>query len=402
MGRNMSQEESECAYPGCKRKHLESSKERYCILHAGAEDKGEQEFKKALESYISEIKAKDLDYNFRGFIFVGDTNFRKYFGLTIFKDVYFEAAEFGGDVHFEGIKFQEDAYLREAEFCKDAGFQGAEFLGEAHFERVDFHGAVFFLRAKFQKAATFVDVGFYEPAFFNGAEFQGRTWISPKLIKKSISFVLANLENVSLTPLDFDKNACIYFTRARLRNTEIRRKDIESHIAQEKQKKLSEAKEVYLLLKNNFHSLGRYDDESWAFRKEKEMERKSYFHRRSFLKWLGSMFLNILYGYGEKPLRVIRSVLIEIVVFAFLFMILGIRTAGNVALRHNILGLKSLPWRDLLDCLYFSTVTFTTLGYGDFRPLEGWSRLIAGVEAFTGAFMMALFVYTFARRTGGR
>ena len=55
-----------------------------------------------------------------------------------------------------------------------------------------------------------------------------------------------------------------------------------------------------------------------------------------------------------------------------------------------------------LDCLYFSIITFTTLGFGDFRPLEGWGRIFAGTEAFIGALMMALFVYTFARRTGGR
>jgi hypothetical protein len=55
-----------------------------------------------------------------------------------------------------------------------------------------------------------------------------------------------------------------------------------------------------------------------------------------------------------------------------------------------------------VDCIYFSAITFTTLGYGDFRPLEGWGRILAGSEAFIGAFMMALFVYTFARKTGGR
>jgi len=54
------------------------------------------------------------------------------------------------------------------------------------------------------------------------------------------------------------------------------------------------------------------------------------------------------------------------------------------------------------NCLYFSLITFTTLGYGDFRPLEGLGRFLTGSEAFIGAFMMALFVYTFARRTGGR
>ena len=49
---------------------------------------------------------------------------------------------------------------------------------------------------------------------------------------------------------------------------------------QEQEKDFSEAKEIYLLLKNDFHTLGRYDEESWAFRKEKGMERKSFWHFR--------------------------------------------------------------------------------------------------------------------------
>ena len=52
---------------------------------------------------------------------------------------------------------------------------------------------------------------------------------------------------------------------------------IENHILQEKMKQFSKAKEIYLLLKNKFHSIGQYDDESWAFQKEKDMERKSYY-----------------------------------------------------------------------------------------------------------------------------
>ncbi len=35
----------------------------------------------------------------------------------------------------------------------------------------------------------------------------------------------------------------------------------------------------------------------------------------------------------------------------------------------------------LLSCLYYSVVTFTTLGYGDFTPI-GISRAIAAIEAF--------------------
>lgn len=164
----MDQEEFEhCAYAGCRRKTLKTSKDGYCIFHAEAEEKDVREFDKALKDYIEEIKTKDLDYNFRGFVFVGNINFRKYFELTVFKDIDFGAAEFHGDVHFEGVKFQEDVHFREAEFCKDADFQGAEFRGDAYFERVGFHGHVYFQRAKFQEAGTFLDVRFHEPTFFN-------------------------------------------------------------------------------------------------------------------------------------------------------------------------------------------------------------------------------------------
>jgi len=47
------------------------------------------------------------------------------------------------------------------------------------------------------------------------------------------------------------------------------------------------------------------------------------------------------------------------------------------------------------DCLYFSTVTYTSLGLGDLYPLGGL-RLVAGVETLTGLMMItwsASFTY---------
>ena len=113
---------------------------------------------------------------------------------------------------------------------------------------------------------------------------------------------------------------------------------------------------------------------------------------KSLHKWLWSCFLNGIFGYGEQPFKVIMSAILVILFFASLFMIFGI---SNVGIEFNTSN-------NFLDCMYFSTITFTTLGYGDFRPLEGLGRIWAGSEAFIGAFMMALFVYTFARRAGGR
>ena len=47
----------------------------------------------------------------------------------------------------------------------------------------------------------------------------------------------------------------------------------------------------------------------------------------------------------------------------------------------------------LLDALYFSTVTFSTLGYGDFSPCDGTvSRMMASGEALIGNIHLGVFV----------
>jgi hypothetical protein len=46
---------------------------------------------------------------------------------------------------------------------------------------------------------------------------------------------------------------------------------------------------------------------------------------------------------------------------------------------------------DGIDCIYFSIVTWTTLGYGDIVPSQA-SRLAAASEAVVGYFFMAIFI----------
>ncbi|MEO0939180.1 MAG: potassium channel family protein [Pseudomonadota bacterium] len=57
------------------------------------------------------------------------------------------------------------------------------------------------------------------------------------------------------------------------------------------------------------------------------------------------------------------------------------------ALAYRLLGMNAPGFlmRDVLptDAIYFSAVTFSTLGFGDFAPL-GWSRSFAAVEALIG------------------
>jgi voltage-gated potassium channel Kch len=52
----------------------------------------------------------------------------------------------------------------------------------------------------------------------------------------------------------------------------------------------------------------------------------------------------------------------------------------------------------LFDALYFSTMTFTTLGYGDFQPATTAGKLLAISETSAGVVLLALLVFVFGRR----
>ena len=374
--------------------------------------------------------------NFQGASFNLSTEFDYVFfeGLTDFRDVIFQ-----GTTKFDHANFNKDANFREATFDLPVNFVGSIFEKDADFMRATFNNDAIFLGVVFKWEIRFQYAIFNRVVSFDRAIFSPGRMLCLNVKKKGlIHFEGTFLENINLI-LDIDRDVFINFNGAFLRNTKIKRDQIVEHILQEKNKDFFLAKDVYLLLKNNFHNIGRYDDESWAFKKEKDMDRlsQSFPHyklnlkkkgkkeklpilkwicKENFKKWIISAFSNMIYGYGERPWNVIKTAVAIIIIFALSFSFIGLGNPEIIELKgsaiHQNSGntvdlaskglLKNNVIRNFPDSLYFSTITFTTLGYGDFRPLEGWGRILAGSEAFIGAFMMALFVYTFARRTGGR
>lgn len=65
------------------------------------------------------------------------------------------------------------------------------------------------------------------------------------------------------------------------------------------------------------------------------------------------------------------------------------------AVHWDMPSFSGVPVEGFLDCLYFSVVTYTSLGFGDHVPV-GHARLIAGVEALNGLMLIgwsASFTY---------
>ncbi len=64
--------------------------------------------------------------------------------------------------------------------------------------------------------------------------------------------------------------------------------------------------------------------------------------------------------------------------------------AGVYYLMHHARGWGRLTGHfdgSLMDCVYFSFSTFTTLGFGDIQP-EGDLRFLTGIEALTGLVLI--------------
>ncbi len=144
---------------------------------------------------------------------------------------------------------------------------------------------------------------------------------------------------------------------------------------------LAKAESVYRHLKGTYKHQGDHDTSGIYYEREMDMRR---LQARGFERfWLTA--LQWTCGYGERPWRAVLTSMVIVLGYALVFM--GLSLAGP----DGSIG------TDFMQCGYFSTVTFTTLGYGDIIPL-GVARYVAATEAFLGAWMMALFVFVFCRR----
>jgi hypothetical protein len=111
------------------------------------------------------------------------------------------------------------------------------------------------------------------------------------------------------------------------------------------------------------------------------------------LRWATNGFLDLIAGYGERPQRTLVIALAVIVGSALAYPLAGGLVSGEAVVSYGSHGLAAA-----LDGLYFSVVTFATLGLGDVHPASDLGRFIAASEGLAGAFLTAVFVFSLGRR----
>ncbi|UCC31857.1 MAG: two pore domain potassium channel family protein, partial [Phycisphaerales bacterium] len=181
-----------------------------------------------------------------------------------------------------------------------------------------------------------------------------------------------------------------------------RRKLIEGEDSTDKEK-LGSAAAQYNMLRNNFRGLPSTDpEEDRCHYKYMDLRRRAsdwrWPHRVAdwvFLKWC--------WGYGIYTYRIVATIALVIFGFGALYHV----AAGPATIRNYYVtsGPDALPDIQTAEAdpqtefspWYFSIITFTTIGYGDYAP-RGWLRWFAGVEGLMGLLLMAVFTVSFARK----
>ncbi|WP_375752820.1 ion channel [Vibrio sp. HN007] len=228
-------------------------------------------------------------------------------------------------------------------------------------------------------------------AHFFGLDLRGSSLMKTKL--RGANLHCAKLENCNLLGADL--------TNARLETINwgiMLKQEKRAYEALDKCKKeeavglCQEAEEVCRNIRKQCERQGLFETAGYFFKKEMTY-RRYQMPRMSFKRWF-SKSVDIFCGYGESPLRVVIFSILFILICALAYFALG--TAAQNPIYPGATGVIAMIL-EMLNAIYFSVVTFTTLGYGDISPI-GLARFIAAFEAFIGSFTMALFVVVFVKK----
>ena len=136
--------------------------------------------------------------------------------------------------------------------------------------------------------------------------------------------------------------------------------------------------------------LKRYvEDENFLY----EYEQTSFPWWRRVLRWLWKWTCD--YGRSFKRWSWWSAFL------AMVFAVIYWKVFGCNSIAFNVakLGVDQPGFRGYL---YYSVVTFTTLGFGDIVPLTNWARLVVGLEVIAGYIMLGGLISIFANKLARR
>ncbi|WDE09923.1 ion channel [Thalassomonas haliotis] len=235
-------------------------------------------------------------------------------------------------------------------------------------------------------------------ADLEGAHLFNITFNHASLMKTDLRY--ANLNCASLQQANL---LGVRWSQSKVENLRIGKKLKQEYLAHQalKDKNLTQAHDYFEQAEEIYRDLRKHAEREGIFAMAGEFIQKELTMRRMQLpkfstKRLTSKVIDLFCGYGEAPVRIIGISILIIICCAFIYAMTGLNYQGDIQTFDSSASFTD-NFSLYLSCLYYSVVTFTTLGYGDFTPV-GISRTVAAVEAFTGSFTIALFVVVFVKK----
>ncbi|BBM88232.1 pentapeptide repeat-containing protein [Candidatus Uabimicrobium amorphum] len=377
--------------------------------------------------------------------FVGEVTFngsefvnRACFDKAIFhQTAFFRFCKFNAVCSFEEAQFVKQSYFVGCKFA-DVNFMNSEFEGAARFatetsisncpedqNATVFDGDANFANARFNKKALFQQVRFAKQAKFNNVYF------GEQISFRNAQFAEDAVFSGAFCSLELDLRKINVAQELTLKGANINRRlnlaeasfdqisfynmvtDVIAIVPQQIDGKLRGDKhdnnsmdvertsQEYLALKKSFSIQGMHDEEDWAYWKFRRNKRhhssiKAKQNKNIFVL-AKNTFEKILidYGsnYGTHPFRITFLAGFLIAAFGTFYWMFP----DQLILEGDEITKGQHP--TLSQCIYFSVMAFTTMGFGDIHPdFYGWLKAVVAFEALVGIITMTLFVGTYARK----
>ena len=380
------------------------------------------------DTYFSDAIFGDNAF-FMGVTFGNDTDFSyitfgnsTFFAGTIFGyNTNFDSAAFGINANFNGATFGDNVNFMEAAFGDNADFSRAAFGDNAHFgdsdnsgettfeENASFHEVTFgdytsFYRATFGGDADFSKVAFGDNAEFIGVNFNNTSNFNWANFADTVDFSDTRFKTISLNGTSFEE-------------IRIEWDSLESSLIFDGS--------VYVKLIRNFRSLEQFedaDDAYYQYRKHREAEKSWIPFSKEGSKWC-DILMWFTCGYGVRPFRAFYLGGLIVLLFSFIYLGSPVISWHNEEDADNdrwsiklLLSLiPKIDWPNpgisrltvaensaqkmsFWDSFYFSMVTFSTIGYGDWYPKDNFRKWVM-LEGLLGWLTLGLFLVTLTNVT---
>lgn len=369
---------------------------QYCLFHRNLRSEKEKEtIRDILNGDIEASKYlwnnEENIYDFRGVIFNQDINISNININNLNKKAPFDFSYslFNANAYFDDYKFYSDVLFINTRFNKNISFENCVFIRDCIFDKSEFlsdKSISIFYMSKFL-GQEFVFKNISTGVKFDGIRFSSNT----KFILENVDYgkerymdarnAYRIAKNQSNIIGDYEESGKYYYQERMYNGKMI------FPIMQNKNKNESKSK------KNNIYKI---------------LKQKKY--HKHILPKIMDLLSKYIVGYGEKPQNVLFFSFILISIFAYLYMIAGLRFNINSDCTMNYHKIIKYGFSDILNlgfkkfmsdyfqAWYFSIVTFTTVGYGDIIPINYNGKILASVEMFLGVTVIATWTSTVVRK----